>query len=55
MHGSNFVSIVILNLDATAAKEITFTRDCSLNFVLKVVFKRFCCGHSIGVLHLCMP
>ena len=30
MDGSNYVLMVILNLDATAAKESMFARDCSL-------------------------
>ena len=32
MDGSNSVLMVIMNLDATEAKESTFARDCSLIF-----------------------
>ena len=55
MDGSNSVSMVILNLDATAAKEIMFVRDCSFKKLQKVELLRLQCVHSLGVLHLCMP
>ena len=35
MDGSNYVSMVILNLDATAAKEIIFVRDVSFKITFK--------------------
>ena len=49
------MSMVILNLDATAAKEIMFARDCSFNFYSKITILELWCGHRIGVHHLCMP
>ena len=40
MDGSNYVFMVILNLDKTAEKECMFARDCSLNKTSKCdIFK----------------
>ena len=55
MDGSNSVSIAILDLDATAENESTFTRDLSLKKTSKGNVLKLQCGHSLGVHHLCMP
>ena len=52
MERSNSVSMVILNLEATASKESIFSRDCSLNRTSKGNILKLRCGHSLGVHHL---
>ena len=55
MSGSNSVAMVILNLEATAAKECMFARDFLSKKLQKVTILELWCGHSLGVHHLCMP
>ena len=42
MNSSNSVSIVILNLDVTAAKYSMFTRDCSFKKLQRVKHLEIC-------------